>query len=331
MPLEHSQLSAIINVDNLELMQDIVMGVSVGFISLLIRSADSKSEKFEKRCRFSVTPLKEQPRQVNQFLLTLASDSPVSKKFILLNNAIRDANIAAAKERRLLQQLEQSYERVSEFSTMAAHDLKAPLRNIDGFLGILEEDHEDELSDDGIEVLRNARKSASKLQRLISDLLNHAQAKSSKVTLERISLGEAVDQVREDMLVTIKQCNGLIEIVGSAENIEADPLLFGQLLGNLIGNAIKYRSLDRALEVKISCSRRSDKRYEINIQDNGLGFDNADRQKVMIPFHRLHTSLGIEGSGLGLATCKSICDLHGWTLHCYGQPGVGATFTIGVK
>lgn len=327
---EHSPLllSELIGADNDQLSLDIFMGVSVGFISLLLKNVGDEPGK---RFRFSITPLKTQPRQINQFLLTQSLESPASKNFIQLNSAVRNANMAAAKEHRMLQKLESAYQRVSEFSAMAAHDLQAPLRNIDGFLSILEEDHGDELSGDGLVMLKQTRKSAKRLQELIVGLLHHAKARTSSVMRESINLQQAINLVHDDLSVTIDQCEGKVELSGNMDVLEADKLLFGQLLSNLIGNAIKYRSPDRAPYVQVVCLRSSATAFEINIQDNGLGFDNEQRTKILQPFKRLLTQSVVEGSGLGLATCKSICDLHGWTLSCVGQPGVGAKFSIQSK
>lgn len=323
--LPYPQLSKILSTDTDSLMREIIMGASVGFITLPVKD---ENEAPDRRRRFSVTPLKSQPRYVNQFLLTLTPVAPAYKDFIQLNEAVREANIAAVKKHHLLQKLEISYERVSEFNAMVSHDLQGPLRNIRGFLQILEQDHGKELSAEGIDVLLRATQSATRLQTLIISLLDHARTNSSSINLETVQMVEAVRRIRDDLRTTIEQCGGHLELIGNIDTLDADPVLFNQLLENLISNAFKYRSPERSPVVQISSVRIPDKEYEITIKDNGLGFDNMYRERIMKPFQRLHSYSDIEGTGIGLATCTSICDLHGWTLSCNGEPGIGATFTI---
>lgn len=320
-----SLIGEITSTDTDRLMQDVVAGASAGFVTVQINSDNAV---LDKRLRFAVTPLKSQPRVVVHFLLTLEPFAPLSKSFLQLNAALRDANIAAAKERKLLKELEQSYVRLSEFSSIAAHDLKAPLRNISMLLDFIDEDHGDDLAEDGITMLRSARDAARRMQKLIVDLLEHAKTNSKIITLEKINVTNAIYRVHENLSTTIKMCGGRIDYTSDIKVIDADPLLFHQLLENLIGNAIKYRSPERPPLVIISCRSVSDTEVEFQIKDNGLGFENKYKQKILLPFKRLYAQSEIEGTGIGLANCKSICDRHGWAFSCEGKLNVGATFTI---
>jgi light-regulated signal transduction histidine kinase (bacteriophytochrome) len=146
-------------------------------------------------------------------------------------------------------------------------------------------------------------------------------------------------EVLTDLEVRIEQTKAKIE-VGELATIDADPLQMRQLLQNLIGNALKFQTPDAQPVVKISAQRvkkpfgtggetePSDEVCELQIQDNGIGFDEKYSDKIFAVFQRLHGRTEYEGTGVGLAVCRRITDRHGGSIHAQSKPGEGATFVV---
>lgn len=263
-----------------------------------------------------------------QFALYEVSGPPAEKTFLELNRLLRDANERAATARLRSRELEQSIDRLEHFSAMAAHDLKAPLRNISTLLDFLTEDYGRYIPSDALRMLRKATSCLSRLQGLITALLDHARSDCDQITPEDLDVGEIVECVRAELSEEIESSGGTIMIEGRLGRVFADPHLFLQIVENVVGNAFKYRSPDRPPIVTIRRETVDDGTDRLIIRDNGRGFDPAQKHRLFEPFRRLHADTAIEGSGIGLATCRRICERHGWTIDADGMPEGGASFFI---
>ncbi len=275
------------------------------------------------RIEFEVTPLRD-GRRLTHLLLSEDRSRHVQRSFGKVTEELHRTNDDAARLRRAHGQLKASFAGLERFSYTAAHDLKSPLRHIDGLLEALAEDCAQALPPDGLEMLAGARSAARRLHGLIGDLLSHARSGAAALSPEPVDVAAALGAVTAELASQIAEAAGRIEVSGDLGRLTADPTLFFQLLANLVGNAIKYRAPDRPPVLRIA--RRGDR---LELADNGRGFDPADTDRLFAPFERLHAHTGIEGSGVGLATCAMICDRHGWTITATGVPDQGATFTIG--
>ena len=110
--------------------------------------------------------------------------------------------------------------------------------------------------------------------------------------------------------------------------IDGDPTLVNQLLHNLVSNALKYRPADRAARVRVTEGANASGELEIRIADNGIGIKPENLAKVFEPFARLHDRKQYDGTGIGLAICRTVCERHGWMLHAESEFGEGSTFVV---
>lgn len=214
-----------------------------------------------------------------------------------------------------------------DFASVVSHDLRAPLRRLQLFAEMAAELHagDDELSD----YLARIRGNARRLDALVSDLLAYALLGASGVGLRLVDLGQIVGEAREEHQAGLAAVHGLVE-VAELPSIEGDPLLLHQLFSNLIGNALKFRRPDVAPVVAVDVRSGGDGNrgfVELDVRDNGIGFEAAYADRIFGIFERLHTD-EYQGTGIGLAICRKVAQLHGGSITATGAPGRGATFTI---
>ncbi|KAA9006941.1 hypothetical protein F3S47_14320 [Histidinibacterium aquaticum] len=301
-----------------QLLGDIVAAASGSRLTLLAAGAARRTP-----FGFRVSPIREDAL-VKGFVLIQTPEPAPWKTIADMSDQLREANARAAHERRAKLELKRHNRALENFSHAAAHDLKAPLRNISSVLDLLAEDYGKRLDDEALDYLSKASEGARRLQSLIAALLEHARSGDVAPKLGAECLDTAVAAVRADLDLLLEETGGTIIVGETLGEVEADRTMLGQLLQNLIGNAIKYRHPDRPPEIRIDRTHQT-----LIIRDNGRGFEPERADSLFEPFARLTVSSGIEGSGIGLATCRRICDRHGWTIEAEGRPGEGAIFTVG--
>lgn len=306
------------------LAEDLLAAVSVGTLVLRPRPRGGKSATGPpERMEFEVAPVRE-GRRLKSVLLLEDRSRPVQRSFARLSEQLARADAQAASARRHSRELRNRCESLERFSYSTAHDLTAPLRNIETLMQFLEEDYGDRLPEDGRDLVTTARGAATRLQGVIQSLLDHASSGMEELQRRPVHLGQAVAQVTASLSALISEARARLEVEADLGCASADPALLHQLLENLAGNAIKYRHPDRRPVLQIR--READR---LLLADNGRGFDPQLAPRLFQPFQRLHAAPEIEGSGLGLATCAIICERHGWTITAEGRPDRGATFIIG--
>lgn len=222
------------------------------------------------------------------------------------------------------QQLEALNRELEAFSYSVSHDLRAPLRAIDGYLGILHEDFGAKLDDEAIKLLTSVQRNAKRMNDLIDDLLEFARL--GKKPLEKVTIN--MNALVQEVLNELRGNNQKAEInVSELHPIDGDHRLLKQVWINLISNAIKYSSKKENPVIYIrSKLEGSDLVYSIS--DNGAGFDMAYADKLFGVFQRLHTIKEFEGTGVGLAIVRRIVNKHGGSISAEAEPGKGATFTF---
>jgi two-component system sensor histidine kinase/response regulator len=230
-------------------------------------------------------------------------------------------------ESRILQrtaELEAANKELEAFSYSVSHDLRAPLRSIDGFSSILLRDHAGSLSAEGQRCLGVVRERAQHMARLIDDLLNLSRTGRQPVAKQTIALKNLVNQCLEEFRDEIAKRN--VEIVlGELPEGRADPALLRQVLLNLLGNALKYTRKQPRARIEVACRSRDGKQV-ICVKDNGVGFDMNHAGKLFGVFQRMHRSEDFEGTGVGLAIVERIVRRHGGRAWAEAEPGKGATF-----
>jgi signal transduction histidine kinase len=233
-------------------------------------------------------------------------------------------------------ELKRSNKDLNDFAKIAAHDLKAPIRLICGFSGLLEKNHREELSQDGKEFLDHIKIAASDMQNLVSSILELAGVGGANRPFESVDLGKLVKEAAKLREIQLEETGGEIEI-GVLPTVFGDPIQLKQIFQNLIGNAIKYVHEGVAPKILIkgktedvsqSHDGLNQKFHVISIEDNGIGFNPEDTEEIFLPFRRLVSSSEYEGSGIGLATVKRIVERHQGTIKAQSIPGKGSTFEL---
>jgi light-regulated signal transduction histidine kinase (bacteriophytochrome) len=210
------------------------------------------------------------------------------------------------------------------FSYSVSHDLRAPLRHINGFAHNLIEDHRLQLTPEAQHHLKRIQESAQKMGRMIDDLLNLARLDRRSMALEMTSLNSLVDIVVQD-LKSETAGRDIEWRIGSLSSVKCDPGLLQQVFANLLSNAVKYtRRRERAvIEVAESAI---DGHPVFFVRDNGAGFDPKYADRLFGAFQRLHTDQEFEGTGVGLATVRRIIRNHGGRVWAEAEIDNGATF-----
>jgi signal transduction histidine kinase len=219
-------------------------------------------------------------------------------------------------------QLEAAHRELELFTYSASHDLRAPLRAIDGFTAMLVEDEADALSPDGRDLLRRTSDTVQRMAALIDKLLAFGRVSRHAVTRERVDLSALAREVAAELRSADPGLRCRFEIADGLV-ATADPALLRVVLENLIGNACKY-SRDRA-EPRIEVGRTTDPPAFL-VRDNGAGFDMRDADRLFAPFQRLHAPDRFPGTGVGLATVQRIIERHGGRIWAWSEPDRGATF-----
>jgi signal transduction histidine kinase len=221
-------------------------------------------------------------------------------------------------------ELEGTNRELEAFSYSVSHDLRAPLRTIDGFSQILQEDYEDRLDEEGVDYLGRVRAASKHMAGLIDDLLDLSRVGRRPLSRERVDLSGLVAGIVEDLRVSDPERK--MEFV-TEENVAAwaDVGLLRVALENLLGNAWKFTS--REPEARIEFGVQEDAgRPVYYVRDNGAGFNQAYSDKLFGAFQRLHGQEEFEGTGIGLATVARIIHRHGGRVWAEGRVGEGATF-----
>ncbi len=235
--------------------------------------------------------------------------------------------------RRVAQELQRSNRELQQFALIASHDLQEPLRKIQAFGDRLQAQSSDALGESGRDHVQRMQSAAARMRTLIDGLLSFARVTSKAQPFQPVDLVTVAQQVISDLEGRIAQSRGKVEI-GALPVIEADALQMRQLLQNLIGNGLKFHRSGTAPAVRIEAQLvgeddASPKSVcELIVQDNGIGFEQDDAERIFDVFQRLHGRQEYEGTGMGLAICRRIVERHGGAIAARSKPGRGATFIV---
>ena len=250
------------------------------------------------------------------------------EEVVLLRGAVQDITERKRREQRLeelVERLETSNERLEQFAYAASHDLQEPLRMVSSYLQLIEDRYADAFDEDGEEFLAFAVDGADRMREMIDGLLEYSRVESRGDPFEPVDLGSVFSDVRGDLQVQIEEHDAEIA-VGDLPRVEGDPGQLHQLFQNLLKNAIEY-SGDEPARVQVSAERAGSE-CRISIQDEGIGIEPGDQDRIFEIFQRLHSRDEYTGTGIGLALCKRIVERHGGDITVDSEPGEGATFTV---
>ncbi|MEO8754152.1 MAG: ATP-binding protein, partial [Casimicrobiaceae bacterium] len=264
-----------------------------------------------------------------EFPIELMLSPLESRDGILVTAAIRDITTRKAAEAELLlnvQELNRSNEELGQFAYIASHDLQEPLRMVASFTQLLARRYKGKLDADADEFIMFAVDGASRMQRLIQDLLSFSRVGTKGRELLEISSEQSLQHALANL-------RGAIEASGARVTQDPLPMVMAdetqliQLFQNLVGNAVKYQDSGAPL-VHVSAAASGDGRWVFAVKDNGLGIDPQYFEKIFGMFQRLHKREEFAGTGIGLAICKKIVERHGGSISVTSEPGQGSTFSF---
>ncbi len=219
-------------------------------------------------------------------------------------------------------------EELEAFSYTVSHDLRAPLRHVNAYVGMLRERAARQLDAESLRYMDTIERAADRMASMIDHLLHFYRLGRAGLSLVSVDLRKLVDEVLGERELELSTRH--VEIVlGELGTLRADRALMKQVLSNLLDNALKYSSTTERARVEIAVERD---RVEtvVRVSDNGVGFDPAHRERLFQVFQRLHPEREFEGSGIGLAHVRRIIERHGGRIWAEGAVGAGATFFFSI-
>ncbi|MBO9205150.1 MULTISPECIES: ATP-binding protein [Niastella] len=220
-------------------------------------------------------------------------------------------------------QLQLINKELESFSYSVSHDLRAPLRSINGYAQMIQDDHAQSLNEEANRMFNVIRKNATKMGTLIDDLLSFSRMGRKEITRVPIDFNKLVEPIVAELKQTAPE--NIIFTIHPLPGTQGDPSLLSQVFVNLISNAIKYSAKKEIPHIEIGAEIR-DEELVYYVKDNGAGFDMQYAHKLFGVFQRLHGSDEFEGTGVGLAIVQRIIVKHGGKVWAEGKSGEGATF-----
>jgi len=246
--------------------------------------------------------------------------------------ALREKDILAKEQLEILvkertSELEKINDELLQFTSIASHDLKEPVRKISIFSHMLKERLQQVTSENNTRLLDTIIKSSKRMTALIDDLLSFTRLSQSEFNFTTVDLNAVIASVLEDfeLLIEEKQAKFFIDHLPPVEGVS---LQLGQVFQNLVSNSLKFSDPSRPLEIRIRYEKIDDASFRIIYSDTGIGFDRQFSERIFNLFQRLHTKESYEGTGIGLSIVKKIISLHKGSVSADGTEGVGATFSI---
>ena len=237
---------------------------------------------------------------------------------------VEDLNRITTELKAERRKLEISNKDLDAFTYSVSHDLRAPLRAINGFSGFLMEDYYNNLDDEGKRYIKIIKENATRMDHLINDMLMLSRISRTERKTEIVDFNQMILKIIDENKTDFK--NQEYEfIIADLPGVKCDPGLLKQVWTNLISNAMKYTSKSDVRKIEIGVEENAHETIYY-IKDSGAGFDPKYAHKLFGVFQRLHTDSEFEGTGVGLAIVKQIIQLHGGRVFADGEPGKGATF-----
>ena len=216
---------------------------------------------------------------------------------------------------------------------MASHDLQEPLRSVQAFASLLTDRYGKVLDQKGADYLERISESTRRMQRLVRDLLDYSRLAFSDDGRDTLDLNEIVRDVLEDLGTLLDEGEAEID-VDELPEVVGDATQLHQLFMNLLSNAVRFRKDGRPSRVSVRSSQLRggrDRFVSIEVEDNGIGFEQEFAERIFTPFQRLHGRDRHEGTGLGLSICRRIAERHGGTISARSRPGEGSIFEVRLK
>jgi len=220
-----------------------------------------------------------------------------------------------------VEELAAAYAELEAFSYTVSHDLRAPLRQVSGFVALLSRSLADRQNETDAEYIGLINGAVNRMGQLINDLLSFSRVGRAEMRRATVDLQPLVDQVRETLAPALAG-RAVSWRVAPLPCVEGDPAMLRQVFASLLDNAVKFTRPRACAEIEIGASREKDE-YVFWVRDNGVGFDNDHADKLFGVFQRLHTTAEFEGTGIGLASVRRIMARHNGRSWAESTPGKG--------
>jgi len=254
-------------------------------------------------------------------IVGVGRDITEKKKYELEIKKLNETLEEKVKER--TKELQLSNDELEAFSYSVSHDLRAPLRAIQGFSNIIFEDYSDKCDKEVLELVKSIIKNSQKMDELITSLLRLSKITKTNLKVAECNMENLVNNVINEIKSTYN--NGTEIVLNKIPSAKVDSSLIYQVWLNLIGNAVKFSG--KVSNPKVEINGYSDKNFHYyTISDNGEGFDEKYKEKLFKVFQRLHSQTSFEGTGVGLAIVKRIIEKHGGEVWAENNISGGATF-----
>jgi len=221
------------------------------------------------------------------------------------------------------QKLENSNKELKQFAYIASHDLKEPLRMIGSYTSLLHRRYSDKLDEGAQEFMGFITEATTRMNKLLDDLLTYSKVGTQEFEKESVKMGDIVEVALANLQLNIRQKEAKVH-VGSLPKVSVSRSQMGQLLQNLVSNALKFSDINNP-QIWIDVQKNG-KAYIFSVKDNGIGIAEEHQERIFEMFTRLHTRQEYEGTGIGLATCKKIVEQHGGRIWVESQQNQGSTF-----
>ena len=224
--------------------------------------------------------------------------------------------------------LAQANSKLNNFTSVAAHDLKSPIRTIASYSQLLMIRNKDRFESKDLEMLNFVSQNAKQLTGMIDDLLAFSRINEDLGPAEVVNINEVLQIVTNNLGSVINEENVSIAVEGDLQEVKAHRNLLTQLFQNLISNGIKFKKENTPPVLTIRIEEQNDDTITYSVRDNGIGINPDHHDKIFTIFQRLHTKDEFEGSGIGLATCKGILDYYHMNIWLESEVGVGTKFSF---
>lgn len=243
------------------------------------------------------------------------------------------------------QQLEQANrdllnanDNLRQFAYVASHDLQEPLRKIMAFSDMLQDQFAPRLGEVGQDIIQRMQSATGRMSTLIKDVLAYSRVSTHREPFENVFLNQLITDVCHELQADFQATGARLD-ASALPTVQGDRAQLRHLFGHLIANALKFHADEQPAVIQVTCRTVSgadnpsglnpaNRYHEINLSDNGIGFDMKYADQIFGVFQRLHTRQKYAGTGVGLAICKRVAENHRGTITATSQPGQGATFRI---
>jgi PAS domain S-box-containing protein len=239
-----------------------------------------------------------------------------------------DRKEAEEKQNQYAEDLKQKNIELEQFAYVASHDLQEPLRTVSGFVELLKRQYKGEGDENVTKYINYITDASDRMRRLVQDLLDYSRLGRQR-TLEPVDCNQVMREVLSDLTIAIQESGAIVHIQ-PLPVITGFPTEIKQLFQNLISNSLKFRKPNESPVITVSVSEKTEC-WQFSISDNGIGIEDKYWNRIFVIFQRLHTKTEYAGTGIGLAHCKKIAELHNGKIWVDSVPGEGSTFFVTIR